>query len=125
MDDSLRRLHKDEAYTVFMMKSMLESIGQVLTEIGVMKAVGATKGDIQMIFMLESGLLGLISGLIGITIGAGISILISTLGSIPIAVTWTSLAIGLLFGVVTTTVAGVYPANKAARLDPFEALRAE
>ncbi|MCZ7385854.1 MAG: FtsX-like permease family protein [Candidatus Methanoperedens sp.] len=108
-----------------MMKSMLESIGQVLTEIGVMKAVGATKGDIQMIFMLESGLLGLISGLIGITIGAGISILISTLGSIPIAVTWTSLAIGLLFGVVTTTVAGVYPANKAARLDPFEALRAE
>lgn len=159
VDDSLRRLHKDEAYTVFMMKSILEGIGQVLTmvkyalggigaialvvggigivnvmmltvtervkEIGVMKAVGATKENIQMIFMLESGLLGLVSGLIGITIGAGISILISTLGSIPIAVTWTSLVIGLLFGVVTTTVAGVYPANKAARLDPVEALRAE
>ncbi len=159
VDDSLRRLHKDEAYTVFMMKSILAGIGQVLTmvkyalggigaialivggigivnvmmltvtervkEIGVMKAVGATKENIQMIFMLESGLLGLVSGLIGITIGAGISILISTLGSIPIAVTWTSLAIGLLFGVITTTVAGVYPANKAARLDPVEALRAE
>lgn len=159
VDDSLRRLHKDEAYTVFMMKSILEGIGQVLTmvkyalggigaialivggigivnvmmltvtervkEIGVMKAIGATKENIQMIFMLESGLLGLVSGLIGITIGAGISILISTLGSIPIAVTWTSLVIGLLFGVITTTVAGVYPANKAARLDPVEALRAE
>ncbi|MDP2845820.1 MAG: ABC transporter permease [Candidatus Methanoperedens sp.] len=158
VDDSLRRLHKDEAYTVFMMKSILEGIGQVLTmvkyalggigaislvvggigivnvmmltvterikEIGVMKAVGATRENIQMIFMLESGLLGLVSGLIGIT-GAGISILISTLGSIPIAVTWTSLAIGLLFGVITTTVAGVYPANKAARLDYVEALRAE
>ncbi|MFZ3058698.1 MAG: ABC transporter permease [Candidatus Methanoperedens sp.] len=159
VDESLRRLHKDEAYTVFMMKSILEGIGQVLTmvkyalggigtialivggigivnvmmltvtervkEIGVMKAVGATKENIQMIFMLESGLLGLVSGLIGIIIGAGISILISTLGSIPIAVTWTSLAIGLLFGVITTTLAGVYPANKAARLDPVEALRAE
>ena len=159
VDESLRRLHKDEAYTVFMMKSILEGIGQVLTmvkyalggigaialivggigivnvmmltvtervkEIGVMKAVGATKENIQMIFMLESGLLGLVSGLIGITIGAGISILISTLGSIPIAVTWSSLAIGLLFGVITTTVAGVYPANKAAKLDPVEALRAE
>ncbi len=104
---------------------MMLTVTERVKEIGVMKAVGATKENIQMIFMLESGLLGLVSGLIGITIGAGISILISTLGSIPIAVTWTSLAIGLLFGVVTTTVAGVYPANKAARLDPVEALRAE
>jgi len=98
VDEALRRLHKDEAYTVFMMKSMLEGIAQVLTmikyalggigaialvvggvgivnvmmltvtervkEIGVMKAVGATKQDIQLIFMLESGLLGLVSGLI-------------------------------------------------------------
>lgn len=159
VDDSLKRLHKDEGYTIFMMKSIIEGIGKVLTmvkyalggigaislivggvgivnvmmltvnerikEIGVMKAVGATRGNIQLIFILESGLLGFVSGLIGITIGAGISILISTLGAFPISVTWTSLAIGLVFGVITTTVAGVYPANKAARLDPVEALRAE
>lgn len=159
VEDSLLRLHKDEGYTVFMMKSILEGIGELLTmikyglggigaislvvggigivnvmmltvnerikEIGVLKAVGATRGNIQLIFMLESGLLGIVSGLIGITIGAGISILISTLGDFPMAVTWTSLAIGLVFGVITTTVAGVYPANRAARLDPVEALRAE
>ncbi len=159
VDEALRRLHKDEAYTVFMMKSMLEGIAQVLTmikfalggigaialvvggvgivnvmmltvtervkEIGVMKAVGATKQDIQLIFMLESGLLGFVSGLIGVTIGAGISLLISSLGDFPMAIKWTSLAIGLVFGVLTTTIAGVYPANKAARLDPVEALRAE
>ncbi len=159
LEDPLRRLHKDEAYTVFMMKSILEGIGEVLImikyglggigaislivggigivnvmmltvnerikEIGVMKAVGATRENIQMLFMLESGLLGFVSGLIGITIGAGLSILISTLGAFPIAVTWTSLATGLVFGVITTMVAGVYPANKAARLDPVEALRAE
>ncbi|MDD5616765.1 MAG: ABC transporter permease [Candidatus Methanoperedens sp.] len=159
VDEALRRLHKDEAYTVFMMKSMLEGIAQVLTmikyalggigaialvvggvgivnvmmltvtervkEIGVMKAVGATKQDIQLIFMLESGLLGLVSGLIGVTIGAGIAVIISSLGDFPMAIKWTSLAIGLVFGVLTTTIAGVYPANKAARLDPVEALRAE
>ncbi|CAD6492058.1 MAG: MacB-like periplasmic core domain protein [Candidatus Argoarchaeum ethanivorans] len=159
MEDSLERLHKDEAYTVFMMKSILEGIEKVLTmikyglggigaislvvggigivnvmmltvherikEIGVMKAVGATRGDIQALFMLESGLLGLVSGLIGITIGATISILISSLGDFPLKVSWTSLAIGLAFGMITTTVAGVYPANKAARLDPVEALRRE
>lgn len=159
VDDSLKRLHKDEGYTIFMMKSIIEGLGKVLImvkyalggigaislivggvgivnvmmltvtervkEIGVMKAVGATRGNVQMIFMVESGLLGFVSGLIGITIGAGISILISILGAFPIAVTWTSLVIGLAFGVITTTGAGIYPANKAARLDPVEALRAE
>ncbi len=159
VDESLQKLHKDEAYTVFIMKSLLEGISKLLTmvkyglggigaialivggigivnvmmltvterikEIGVMKAVGATRDNIQLIFMLESGFLGFVSGIIGITIGGGISILISTLGGFPTAVTWTSLVIGLVFGVVTTTAAGVYPANKAARLDPVEALRAE
>ena len=159
LEESLNKLHKDEGYTVFMMKSILQGLDELLTmikyglggigaislivggigivnvmmltvterikEIGVMKAVGATRGNIQVLFMLESGLLGLVSGLIGITIGAGIAILISRLGDFPMAITWTSLAIGLAFGVITTTVAGVYPANKAARLDPVEALRAE
>jgi len=158
LDESLRKLHKDEAYTIFIMKSILEGIGEILTmvkyalggigaialvvggigivnvmmltvterikEIGVMKAVGATREDIQLIFMLESIVLGLISGLIGVMIGAGISISISRLGNFPIAVKWTSLVIGLVFGMITTTVAGVYPANRAARLDPVEALRA-
>ena len=104
---------------------MMLTVTERIKEIGVMKAVGATKENVQMMFMLESGLLGLVSGLIGITIGAGISALISTLGAIPISVSWTSLATGLLFGVITTTIAGVYPANRAARLDPVEALRAE
>jgi len=159
IDDSLRRLHKDEGYTINIMKSLLESlteffkilkyglggIGAVslavggigivnvmmltvterIKEIGIMKAVGATRENIQVLFLLESGLLGAVSGLIGITIGAGISFIISNLGGFPIAVTWTSLAVGLIFAIVTTMVAGIYPANKAARLDPVEALRAE
>lgn len=71
---------------------MMLTVTERIKEIGVMKAVGATRGNIQTLFMLESGLLGFVSGLIGITIGAGISTLISTLGDFPIAVTWTSLA---------------------------------
>ncbi|VVB95679.1 MacB-like periplasmic core domain protein [uncultured archaeon] len=159
VEESLARLHKDEGYIVYMLKTWIEGFSQILTkvkfalggigavslavggvgivnvmmltvnerikEIGVMKAVGASRENIRMIFILESGLLGFVSGLIGITIGAGISFLISRFGEIPIAVIWSSLAAGLVFGVVTATVAGAYPANKAAKLDPVEALRAE
>lgn len=159
VDESMKRLHKDESYTIFMMKSILESIQQILVmikfalggigtislivggigivnvmtltvterikDIGIMKAIGASQKDIQILFILESGLIGLISSLIGIIIGSGISIIISTLRIIPIEITWESLIIGLSFGIITTTLAGFYPANKAARLDPVEALRAE
>lgn len=159
IEDNLRRLHKDEGYTVNVLKSFLESfneffrmlkyglggIGAVslavggigivnvmmltvterIKEIGVMKAVGASRDNIRILFLLESGLLGFVSGLIGITIGGGISYMISTLGNFPVSLTWASIAAGLLFSVLTTIIAGVYPANKAARLDPVEALRAE
>ena len=90
-----------------------------------MKAVGANKGDIRTLFLIESGILGLVSGLIGVSLGGGLAYLISVLGNFPSTVTLTSIFIGLAFGVVTSVVAGVYPASRAARLDPVEALRAE
>jgi len=90
-----------------------------------MKAVGANKGDIRTLFLIESGILGLVSGLIGVSLGGGLAYLISVLGNFPSTVTLTSILIGLTFGLVTSVVAGVYPASRAARLDPVEALRAE
>ncbi len=90
-----------------------------------MKAVGANKGDIRTLFLIESGILGLVSGLIGVSLGGGLAYLISVLANFPSTVTLTSILIGLTFGVVTSVVAGVYPASRAARLDPVEALRAE
>jgi len=104
---------------------MMLTVTERIKEIGVMKAVGANKGDIRTLFLIESGILGLVSGLIGVSLGGGLAYLISVLGNFPSTVTPTSIVIGLAFGVVTSVVAGVYPASRAARLDPVEALRAE
>ena len=104
---------------------MMLTVTERIKEIGVMKAVGANKGDIRTLFLIESGILGLVSGLIGVFLGGGLAYLISVLGNFPSTVTLTSMLIGLAFGVVTSVVAGVYPASRAARLDPVEALRAE
>ncbi|MCK4938288.1 MAG: ABC transporter permease [Methanosarcinales archaeon] len=104
---------------------MMLTVTERIKEIGVMKAVGANKGDIRTLFLIESGILGLVSGLIGVFLGGGLAYLISVLGNFPSTVTMTSILIGLGFGVITSVVAGVYPASRAARLDPVEALRAE
>ncbi len=104
---------------------MMLTVTERIKEIGIMKAVGANKGDIRTLFLIESGILGLVSGLIGVSLGGGLAYLISVLGNFPSTVTLTSILIGLGFGVITSVVAGVYPASRAARLDPVEALRAE
>ncbi len=104
---------------------MMLTVKERIREIGVMKALGATMQDIRVQYLLEAGVLGAVSSIIGISLGVVISLTIGSLGGLPSAITPQSIAIGLLFGVVTTTIAGVYPANRAARLDPIEALRAE
>ncbi len=104
---------------------MMLTVNERVREIGIMKAIGATESNIRTLFIFESGFLGLISGLIGVAIGSGIAIVISLIGAFPLEVTWSSVFIGLGFGVFTTLVAGIYPASRAAKLDPIEALRAE
>jgi len=104
---------------------MMLTVRERIREIGVMKAIGATTRDIRRQYLLEAAMLGLSSSLIGIALGAGISAAIGTLAGLPSLVTWQSIAVGLLFGTLATTIAGVYPASRAARLDPIEALRAE
>jgi len=104
---------------------MMLTVKERIREIGVMKALGATMRDIRTQYLLEAGVLGAVSSIIGISLGILVSLTIGSLGGLPSAITLQSIAIGLLFGVLTTTIAGVYPANRTARLDPIEALRAE
>lgn len=104
---------------------MMLTVKERIQEIGVLKAIGATTRDIRIQYLLEAGVLGAVSSLIGIVIGIAVSFAIGSMAGLPSAITPQSIILGLLFGLLTTTIAGVYPANRAAMLDPIEALRAE
>lgn len=104
---------------------MMLTVKERTHEIGVMKAIGATTWEIRTLYLLDAGMLGLASSVVGILIGWLVSDFVGSVANIPQEVTLQSVAFGLIFGVLITTVAGIYPANKAAMLDPIEALRAE
>lgn len=104
---------------------MMLTVKERVKEIGLMKAVGATTGNVRLIFIMEAGLLGFISSVIGITLSMLISSVVGGLIDLPMSVSWQNILVGVGFGLLTTLIAGVYPANQAAKLDPIEALRTE
>ncbi len=104
---------------------MMLAVRERTREIGVMKAIGATSREIRYLFLLDAGILGLVSSLVGIALGGAVSGAVGSLAGLPSLVTMQSITVGLLFGIVSTIVAGVYPASMAAKLDPIDALRAE
>lgn len=104
---------------------MMLTVKERIREIGVMKALGATTQDIRIQYLLEAGLLGVVSSIIGILLGIVVSFGIGSFAGLPSAIKIQSMVIGMLFGALSTIIAGVYPANRAAMLDPIEALRSE
>src|SRR6266571_4888581 len=107
------------------MNIMLVSVTERTREIGIRKAIGATPRDILMQFLIESSIISLIGGLIGIVIGVGGAILLSSVAGWNTIVNTTAVAAALIVSAGVGMFFGIYPANKAAGLHPIEALRYE
>ena len=107
---------------IVVMNIMLVSVTERTFEVGLRKAVGATKRQILMQFLIESGILCALGGVIGLLIAWGITTLISTLASITMTITIGYIILALGVSSVVGMIAGIYPAFKAARLDPILAL---
>jgi putative ABC transport system permease protein len=104
---------------------MLISVRERTGEIGLRRAVGARRSDIRTQFLLESGLLAAVGGLVGVLGGVGAAFAVSMLGYWETVISWPATLIGFLFSVLVGVVFGIYPAICAAALQPIEALRAE
>jgi putative ABC transport system permease protein len=104
---------------------MLISVRERTREIGLRRAVGARRSDIRNQFLLESALLSGLGGLIGVSIGIGTAWTVARLDYWDAVITWPPAVVGLLFSVSLGIFFGIYPATRAAALEPIEALRSE
>lgn len=110
---------------IVIMNVMLVSVTERTREIGVRRALGATQSDVLRQFLTESLILCLIGGAIGIAIGFACAEGLRSLTSFPASVKLWVAALGVLLSTVIGLFFGIYPARKAARLDPVDALRKE
>jgi putative ABC transport system permease protein len=110
---------------IVIMNIMLMSVNERTREIGIRKSLGARQRDIRRQFLVEAILLSTLGGIIGIMGGGSLAFLISSVSPLPARVTPWSVAVALLLGAGTGILFGVYPASRAARLDPIAALRQE
>ena len=110
---------------IVIMNIMLMSVSERTHEIGIRKALGATAADVRQQFLAESVMLAIAGGLLGVLGGWSLALLISTVSPLPARVTAWSVALALALGAGVGIVFGVYPASRAAKLDPITAMRAE
>jgi putative ABC transport system permease protein len=107
------------------MNIMLATVLEQTREIGVRRAVGARRADIRFQFLVTAFTLAMLGGLAGVAIGLAISRVVATYADWPTVVTTWSVALSLGVSIVVGVSSGLYPAVRAARLDPIEALHSE
>lgn len=110
---------------VVIMNIMLAVVTERTREIGIRKSVGARRTDILSQFLVESSMLAAMGGLIGVAVSGLVTLLVSNFTPIPMSMPVTAVVLGVGLSAVVGVFFGVYPATKAAKLDPIEALRAE
>jgi putative ABC transport system permease protein len=94
-------------------------------EIGIRKSVGARRKDILNQFLVESAMLAAIGGLMGVALAWLVAVLVRNLTPVPMSVPASAVFVGVALSAAVGLFFGIYPAQRAARLDPIEALRAE
>jgi putative ABC transport system permease protein len=107
------------------MAIMMISVTERTREIGVRKALGARRREILWQFLIEAAFLTSLGGVLGIIIGSAIGLIIHWVSGFPVSLPWWSFAIGIGFSASVGIFFGLFPAIKASRLDPIEALRYE
>ncbi len=110
---------------IVIMNIMLVSVMERTREIGVRKALGARRADILMQVLIESGTLSGMGAVIGVGVGVALTVLVGAVSPLPAVVAPQWIILGVSLGVIVGVVSGVYPASRAARLDPVDALRYE
>ncbi|HKS66586.1 MAG TPA: ABC transporter permease [Candidatus Acidoferrales bacterium] len=110
---------------IVIMNIMLASVTERTREIGVRKALGARRRHIIMQFLVESSLLSASGGAVGVLIALGIAFLVRAVSPVPISTPFFAIAIALALSTAVGLFFGIYPAVRASRLNPIEALRVE
>jgi putative ABC transport system permease protein len=110
---------------IVIMNIMLAVVTERTHEIGIRKSLGARKRDILNQFLVESSCLAATGGFVGVAVAWLLAILVRNTTSVPMALPWSSIFLGVGLSGIVGLFFGIYPARRAARLDPIEALRVE
>lgn len=110
---------------IVIMNIMLAVVTERTHEIGIRKSLGARRRDILNQYLVESSVLAGAGGLVGVAVAWCVAFLVRSLTSVPMALPWSSILIGVGLSATVGLFFGIYPARQAARLDPIEALRVE